>query len=252
MKIKNLHVSTVAEDARDTALKYGLGLEIAEFCTAMNMDGAFPEWDAKVRAEIDGIKSVTFHAPFNELCPAAIDPLVLNVAKLRYRQTFKLAPSYGAKRIVVHSGYVPLIYFKEYFHERSVAFWRELLRELPEDFTLLLENVMEDSPELLSGIVREIADPRFRLCFDIGHANTIVSDTPMDKWIDVTAPYIAHVHIHNNYRQWDDHNPPGDGLIDMRYVLDRLTSLLPDSATYAIESIKSAPAAEWLVENGFI
>ncbi|MDR2615427.1 MAG: sugar phosphate isomerase/epimerase, partial [Oscillospiraceae bacterium] len=138
-----------------------------------------------------------------------------------------------------------------YFHERSVEFWRELLAELPEDFTLLLENVMEDSPELLAGIVREIADPRFRLCFDIGHANTIVSDTPMDEWLDVSAEYIGHVHIHNNYRQWDDHNPPGDGLVDMRYVLERLMGRLTDGATFAIESIESAPAAEWLAENGF-
>ncbi|MDR2421345.1 MAG: sugar phosphate isomerase/epimerase [Oscillospiraceae bacterium] len=250
--IKNLHISTVAEDARETALRYGLGLEIAEFCTAMNMDKDFPAWDARVRAEIDGIKSVMFHAPFNELCPAAIDPLVLDVAKRRYRQAFKLALTYGARRIVVHSGYVPLIYFKGYFHERSVEFWREQLSELPEGLTLLLENVMEDSPELLAGIVREIDDPRFRLCFDIGHANTIVSDAPMDEWIGASLPYIGHVHIHNNYRQWDDHNPPGDGLIDMKSALRRLAAELPGDVTYAIESIESAPAAAWLSAEGFI
>ncbi|MDR0445725.1 MAG: sugar phosphate isomerase/epimerase [Oscillospiraceae bacterium] len=251
-KIKNLHISTVAEDARETALRYGLGLEIAEFCTAMNMDDAFAQWDTKVRTEIDGVARIMFHAPFNELCPAAIDPLVLDVARRRYRQAFQLAPQYGARRIVVHSGYVPLVYFKSYFHERSVEFWRERLAELPRDITLLLENVMEDSPELLAGIVREINDPRFRLCFDIGHANTIISNTPMDEWIDTCAPHIGHVHIHNNYREWDDHNPPGDGIIDMRHVLTRLTSEIPDDATYSIESIASAPAAEWLAIEGFI
>ncbi|MDR0839318.1 MAG: sugar phosphate isomerase/epimerase, partial [Oscillospiraceae bacterium] len=240
----------VAEDARETAQRYGLGLEIAEFCTAMNMDADFPRWDAKVRRELAGISRVAFHAPFNELCPAAIEPRVLEVTRARYREAAALAIGYGARRMVVHSGYVPLIYFKEYFHERSVGFWRGLLRELPGDFTLLLENVLEDSPELDAGIVREVDDARFRLCFDIGHANTIVSDVPIDEWIDVAAPHIGHVHVHNNHREWDHHNPPGDGTIDMKRALSRLLAQCP-GATFSIESIEAAPAAEWLENEGF-
>ncbi|NLB28819.1 MAG: TIM barrel protein, partial [Clostridiales bacterium] len=191
-----IYISTVAEDAGDVALEYGFGLEIAEFCTAANMDGDFPKWDALVREKLAGIARRMMHAPFNELYPAAIEPRVYEVARARYREAAALAGTYGVNRMVVHSGYVPLIYFKEYFHERAVAFWRELLGDLPDDFTLLLENVLDDGPELLAGIVREIADPRFRLCLDIGHANTVVSDVPITRWIDASAPYVGHLHIH--------------------------------------------------------
>lgn len=247
-----VYVSTVADDARETALRHGLGLEVAEFCTAMNMDDDFPMWDERVRAKLEAIERRTFHAPFNELCPSAIEPRVVEITRERYIQAAALAVGYGAQRMVVHSGYVPLVYFKEYFIERSVEFWSALLAELPQSLSLMLENVLEDAPELDSEIVRRVNDPRLRLCFDIGHANTIVSEVPMEHWINVNAPYIGHVHVHNNYRTWDDHNPPGDGIIDMRRAMTQLTELVGEDTTFAIESISAMPAADWLTEEGFI
>ncbi|MDR0917327.1 MAG: sugar phosphate isomerase/epimerase [Oscillospiraceae bacterium] len=247
-----LHISTVADDAEVTARAFGLGLEIAEFCTAMNMDAPnFAQWDAKVRAETDGITQLTFHAPFNELCPAAIEPRVLDVARARYREAAALAASYGARRIVVHSGYVPHVYFKGYFAERSVEFWTELLRDTPDEMEFMLENVLEDEPELLAGIVRNVNSPRFKLCLDIGHASCIVSDVPLATWIATDAPHIGHLHIHNNYREWDHHNALGDGLIDMDAALTQILTLAPD-ATYTIESIDAGSSARWLRDNGYI
>ena len=263
-----IYVSTIAEDAQDTAKKYGLGLEIAEFCTATNMDtitdvpecltatgleiGNFPKWDKIVRDKLDGIGNCTFHAPFNELCPAAIEPRVYETARARYREAAALAQTYGARRMVVHSGYVPLVYHKGYFHERSVTFWRDLLNDLPPDFTLLLENVLDDEPGFLTGIVREVDDPRLRLCLDVGHANTIVSEVPIIEWIDICAPYLGHLHLHNNYRQYDNHNPPDDGLIDMNAAMTRLLELNPADMTVTIESIEAMPTAMWLETGGFI
>lgn len=254
MKIKreNVFVSTVADDAVKTAERFGLGLEIAEFCTASNMDGDRPRWDHLVREKLRSTRRRMFHAPFNELCPAAIEPRIYEVARQRYREAAELAASYGAKRMVVHSGYVPLVYFKEYFHERSVVFWRELLDDLPSDFMLLLENVLEDGPQLLTGIAREIDDPRFRLCLDVGHAGTIVSDTPICEWVSTCAPYLGHMHIHNNYRQYDNHNPPEDGLVDVKGALDDALRLSAAEITVTIESIKSLPTAQWLENNGFM
>ena len=247
-----LYISSVAEDARETASANGLGIEIAEFCTAMNMDApSFAEWDARVRANIDGVERLTFHAPFNELCPAAIEPRVLDVTRARYREAAALAIGYGARRMVVHSGYIPLVYFKEYFVERSVAFWRELLDDLPADFELLLENVLEDSPELTRDIVRAADSARLRLCLDVGHANTIVTDIPVAEWIDVAAQYVGHVHIHNNHREWDHHNPLGDGNIDMNAAMTRILSLAPN-ATFTVESIDAAASVQWLRDNGYL
>ena len=39
---QRLYISTIAQDCRSQALAYGLGLEMAEFCTASNLDQDYP------------------------------------------------------------------------------------------------------------------------------------------------------------------------------------------------------------------
>ena len=50
MKKEAFLISTIAEDAVQTAVQYGLGLEVAEFCTASNLDERFLETDTLSRA----------------------------------------------------------------------------------------------------------------------------------------------------------------------------------------------------------
>ena len=47
-----------------------------------------------------------------------------------------MARRLNVKRIVIHDGYVPFVYFPEWFVEQSVLFWRELLADVPEARTL--------------------------------------------------------------------------------------------------------------------
>ena len=246
----NFYISTVATDAVETAKKYGFGLEIAEFCTALNMDIGFDYWDGVVREKMAGVDRFTFHAPFNELCPSAIDPLILEVAHKRYNQAYALMRGYGVNKMVVHSGYLPHVYFKDYFVERSVRFWREFLNDKHDDFSLCIENVLEDTPDILIRIVNEVSDSRMGICLDVGHANTVVSDKPVLEWIDEAAPFLSHVHIHNNYREYDNHNPVGDGLIDYVAAMESLLGKRPD-VSVTIESLDAEKTASWLCENGF-
>ena len=73
-----------------------------------------------------------FHGPFNELTPAAIDPLVLDVTKKRYRQAVARAQELNINKIVLHAGYQPLVYYPEWFLSRSQAFWRDFVQEIPD------------------------------------------------------------------------------------------------------------------------
>ena len=247
----DFYLSTIGGDAAETAREYGLGLEIAEFAYAVNMDEDFPRWDAIVRASLEGIERRTFHAPFAELCPASADPLFAGATRRRLEQAYETALRYGINKMVAHSGFVPHIYVKSWFAERSAAFWRGFLADKPPDFTLVLENVMEESPDVLLDIVTQTDDSRLQLCLDIGHAGGFFSKTPVLEWIELTAPRLGHVHFHNNYRGDDLHNPPGDGLIDMKAALARLAELRPDLSATA-ETQQSRPAAEWLARSGFI
>ena len=73
MKKENVYLSTIAPDAVHMAKEYGIHLEIAEYCTAWNMDEKFGGVDQVVRKKLDGISQSVLHAPFNELFPCAID-----------------------------------------------------------------------------------------------------------------------------------------------------------------------------------
>lgn len=134
--------------------------------------------------------------------------------------------------IVVHSGYIPLVYFPEWFTARSVEFWREFLRDAPDGLCLALENVMEPGPDMLVQIAAAVNDPRFGLCLDVGHANTRVSETPPLDWIAPMAPWLRHVHLHNNDGDWDLHDALGQGMIPMPDILAALAEQCPAADSY--------------------
>ena len=159
-----LYVSSIGEDCCEAAREFGLGIELAQFCTAARLDGAPPEpWELPVERCLSASSRFVLHGPFNELTPAAIDPLVLDVTKKRYRQAIKKAHTMGIQKIVLHAGFLPLVYYPEWFVERSAAVWRELLCAIPDDMTVCLENVLEPEPQLLTAIMEAVHDPRLRI-----------------------------------------------------------------------------------------
>ena len=248
---KRLLISTIADDASEVAFKYGLGIEIAEFCTAGNLDTNFAYWDKEVRRKMESASRYVLHAPFNELCPAAIDPKIRETARYRYKQTYEYTKSIGVNRMVVHSGYIPLVYYKSWFVEQSLQFWRAFMEDKPDDCMIFIENVLEDGPELICEMVKELDDSRVRICLDIGHANTQISKQPLNRWVEACAPYLGHVHLHNNFGENDEHNGLDEGTINMTDVLNQIIGLQPN-ATFTIETMQSRSSVEWLVNNGFL
>ena len=250
MKKEKIYISTVAEGAADCAKQYGLGLEIAEYCTAYNMDDFFPETDKIVQEYLRSSDRFVLHAPFNELYPSAIDPRAVELAHERLSQAVRLAGDYGVHRIVMHSGFIPQIYYKIWFEERSILFWKDFLKNQPEDVLICLENVWEDEAELLCRIVEAVDDPRFRLCLDTGHA-ACYSKVPLQQWVKTCAPHLAHFHVHNNAGDSDTHNDLNRGIIEMEDVL-RLAGELCPEATFTLETLQSYPSVEWLAERGLM
>ncbi len=247
MKKERLFLSTIADDAVQTAREFGLGVELAQFCLAENMDKTPPDVQASLDAALEVPRRV-LHAPFAELCPAAIDPLVREVAKRRYLQAAALAKRYSAEKMVVHSGFIPLVYYPEWFAPQSAAFWREFLNDV-DGLTLCVENVMETSPDALRQVAEQVNDPRLRICFDVGHAFCQSGD--LAPWLDALAPYISHVHLHNNHGTFDEHLGLPDGTLDMAAVIRQLEALAPQ-ATYTLEVRSARASVEWLLKEGLL
>jgi sugar phosphate isomerase/epimerase len=248
---EKLYISTIADDAAQLAKEYGLGLEISEFCTAYNMDEDFEIWDSHVRQQMSDVAKFTFHAPFNELCPAAIDPLILEVAKIRYAQAYKLMREYNINTMIVHAGFVPSVYYGNWFNEKSVIFWKEFLSDKPDDFRLYLENVLEPTPSIICDVASMVNDERFKICLDIGHAVYRGTDISIDNWVAQTLPLLGHVHIHNNYGQRDSPNALGDGILNIDELIRSIVAAAPE-ITFTIESIDAKSSIQWLIDEGLL
>ena len=249
MKKENIYISTIAPDAAPLAREYGCGLEIAEFCTAWNMDEKFNGVDGVVKKKLEGISCSTLHAPYNELFPCAIDKKARALAAERYRQAIDLAKRYGSKKVIIHGGYNPWIYYPVWYVEQSILFWKDFLKEDP-GVEIVLENVLETEPQWLLDIVKGVADSRLKLCLDVGHVNAY-SPIPVTEWLTSWAPYLSHFHVHNNDGTRDQHNALNDGTIPMKDFLLRAEELYPN-ATFTFELMKDEPSMKWLAENGLI
>ena len=246
---ENLYLSTIAPEAAEVARKRGMNLEIAEFCTAWNMDDRFSEVDREVRGKIKGIGSLLLHAPFNELFPCAIDPKARELAADRFRQAIDLAKGYGAKKVIIHGGYNPWIYYPVWYVEQSILFWKDFLLDDP-GVELVLENVLETDPTWLLDIVKGVNDPRLRLCLDIGHINAYSKISVME-WLELCALWISHFHIHNNDSTADCHCALFEGTIPMEDFLRRAEALCP-AATFTLELMETGPSVAWLEDKGLL
>ena len=246
MDQRKIYISTTASDAHETAKRYDLGIEIAEYCTAWNMDEKFREVHPKVQEETAGISRRIFHAPFNELFPCAIDKKARVLAAYRYRQAIDLAKQYGATKVVVHGGYNRGLYYPIWYVEESIKFWREFLRKDP-GVQIVLENVLEEEPGMLLDIVTAVDHPALRLCLDIGHVNAY-SQVPLMQWLESWKDHLSHFHIHNNDGSWDTHHALYDGNIPVREFLNRAAECCTD-ATFTLELLEAGPSVRWLLEG---
>lgn len=249
MKKEAIYISTIASDAPEVARRWGFGIEIAEYCTAWNMDDGFLETDPLVRKKVEGISHRILHAPFNELFPCAVDRKARRLAAERYRQAIALAKDYHAQKVVIHGGFNKWVYYPVWYVEQSILFWKQFLEEDP-GVEIVLENVLEEDPGWLLDIVKGVENPRLRLCLDVGHVNAY-SKIPVTQWLESCGSHISHLHIHNNDGSWDTHSALHQGSVPMKELLQRCRSLCPE-ATITLELLEAEESVRWLETTGLI
>ncbi len=247
---EKIYLSTIDENAARLAKEHGLGIEIAEFCTAWYLDEKRDEIEPVIQEYLKSSDRFVLHGPFNELFPCAIDKKIRAVAAERYRQSIDTAQSYGVKKLVIHGGYNPRIYYPQWYTPESVVFWREFVKEIPDDMVICLENVFEEEINMLADVVREVNDKRIRMCLDIGHVNAY-SKVPVQQWIEQCADIIEHFHIHNNDGTWDTHCQLFDGGMDMKTILEQINQKCP-AASISLELVDVAPSVNWLRKEKLI
>lgn len=156
---------------------------------------------------------VTFHAPFMDLRPGAIDPKIRQITQDRLRQTFDMAFYFHPLTVVCHASFDERYYVsgKQAWLDNSIETWSYFLPLAEAVKTVIvLENVYETEPGILVDLLSRLKSSRIRFCFDAGHFN-VFSQTPLEAWMEKMAPYLYQLHLHDNRGFADDHAPVGAG-----------------------------------------
>ncbi len=247
-----IFIATFSAAAPKTAKEFGVGLELNDLCISSNLEPERREIVVKrMYAELAAAgregKRTIMHGPFTELTPDSIDPRAKALMLDRYRQTVDICVDMGINDLVLHSGYIPLLYHKKWHVSQSVDFWKSFARELPDGMTVMIENVFDDEPETLRGIIEAVDEPNIKACLDIGHANAMTSGKySIVEWVRVLTPVLRHFHVHNNDGSEDMHDDVFNGTVDFDSIMRMFTDELPDDITMTIESRRSRPSMEYM------
>jgi len=180
---------------------------------------------AKVLA--DAALKITFHAPFLDLRPGALDEKIRQTTVDRIKQVFDIAPYFNPIKIVCHASFDEhyYVFADDLWLESSVNTWKELIA-LAKDVntTVALENVYEKNPDILRRLFDILSSERICFCFDTGHFN-VFSHEPLTVWLKALGKYLGHLHLHDNFGQRDEHLPVGNGTFPFEELFSAIRKL---------------------------
>jgi sugar phosphate isomerase/epimerase len=180
--------------------------------------------------------AVTVHAPFMDLNPGALEPLVREATRQRWMQTLEVAELLHARLVVLHPGFDRWRYGgnSQPWIDACLEFFPALIEQAGrQQCPLLLENIFEETPHTLVAVFKELDSPWLGHCFDVGHWRLFAKHS-MEQWFTSLAPWIRHLHIHDNCGDRDSHMAVGEGDIDFD-TLFRLVRTLQTAPTITLE-----------------
>ncbi len=212
------------EQYLDLILNLGLVPEIA--FKAHDFDDLNPaDLDCLAKQLRNSGHQPTVHAPFFDLNPGALDPLVRQASLQRLTQALAAADHLGAHLMVIHPGFDPWRYpdMEHLWVENALSFFHELLAvKSPGQCRLAIENIYEPVPDTLVSLVETLDSPRLGHCFDIGHWN-MFGQASLTSWLDRISTRLFHLHLHDNHGDSDAHLPVGNGNIDFTALFAQLS-----------------------------
>jgi sugar phosphate isomerase/epimerase len=225
----------ITTDARDVsasrawAEQIGVGLELKTFSDPQLLA---TDWKASLhqhRQQLAGFNQcLGLHGAFYDLVSASLDPGIVALTRHRYRQNVYAARALDARYVVFHANYMGILKLPDYrpgWHRRQVDFWGRFAEEAAANgLYLLLENMWEDDPTILTDMLAEINNPHLKACLDVAHA-VLYSPISVTDWIEALGPYLYCCHLNNHDGRLDLHWPLNQGVIDYQAVLARLRRL---------------------------
>lgn len=180
--------------------------------------------------------AVTVHAPFMDLNPGALEPLVREATLRRWMQTLEVADILQARVVVLHPGFDRWRYGGQTrpWIDACLEFFPPLLEQAARQQCLLvLENIFEETPDSLAAVLKALDSPWMGHCFDAGHWR-LFAKCSMAEWFSVLGPHVRHLHVHDNSGDRDAHLAIGEGDIDFSGLF-KLVAHLHQPPTMTLE-----------------
>lgn len=213
--------------------QHKLNLEI--FFQASSLDTLNSADIERLKDSLEYKPSLSIHAPFMDLSPAAVDSKVRAVTMERFLQVLDIAESLSPEIIVCHSGYEKWKYAlnTDIWLRESVKTWTPLIEKAERlGVRIAIENIFEDEPSSLSLLMKEFQSENFGICFDTGHCN-LFSKVPLSQWLENLSEYFIELHLHDNDKSADLHLPIGDGTFDFRALFSAING---QNCLYTLEA----------------
>lgn len=186
---------------------------------------------------LDWNPSLSVHAPFMDLNPGAVDPMVRSVTQMRFRQVLDAAAILKPRAAVFHAGYDKWRYSgrTDLWLNNSIDTWNRVLEAAARiGMRVSVENVFDETPDALAMLIEEIGNPDFGFCFDTGHYN-LFSSVPLERWFERLGRHIVEVHLHDNDGTADSHRAIGEGTVDFEAFFGLLGRHV-DDPIYTVEA----------------
>lgn len=221
----------------ELAAEYGLCFEYNDFFFPDILDDA-----EAVKERIRAYTSLgrdcskdTMHGAFFDVTVFSFDTKIREIGLLRMRQSVEIAKEMGLRAVVFHGNYLPFLR-RDSYDARWLEYTEKAVRKLADEYPeveIYLENMFEDSPELLATLAKNLQDvPTFGVCLDYAHA--LLNSGKAENWMRELAPYLRHMHINDHRFDGDVHFVPGDGQTDWQEFY-RLKERYAPSATVLCE-----------------
>jgi len=189
----------------------------------------------------------TVHAPFTDVNIASLVPEVRQMAMRRLEQSLRYASQLEAEVWLMHPGLrgaLTTFYPNEEWrlNVEAIASLAALAKELR--VQMCLENMpkgfsaLMNDHESFNRIHEELGWEKFKIAFDIGHANTAGEVT---TFLDRSGGQIVHAHAHDNQGKLDLHDEIGKGTVNWPSVAQKIKKSA--CRTVVVESTKGVEAS---------
>ncbi len=201
---------------REIADRYHVGFEINDFFDPKVLDDEAEQSRLIQQYQETGIpEGSTMHGAFFDIVVFSNDEKIVEISKLRMRQSMEIAKRLGVQGVVFHTNGNPMLSGETYDYNvivKTTEYLEKLLQAYP-NINIYLENMFDATPKILERISERLCKyTNYGVCLDYAHAS--ISDLPMGDWVEALTPYLKHIHINDNDLKKDLHMPVGSGSID--------------------------------------